>query len=218
MNMKFAALIIACALAAAPLCRAQERDFLTEDEIDQIRLAQEPNLRLELYVQFAKNRIELVKQLMATPKAGRSLLIHDTLEDYTKIIDAIDTVADDALKRKLDISKGMATVMAGEKEMGATLDKLQQNPPQDYARYEFVMQQAAEATHDSAETSAEDLSQRTADVIAADEREKKERESLMTTKEQNERKAADAKTAPNHGRKAPSLLKPGEKPGPNQVQ
>ena len=39
-------------------------------------------------------------------KAGRSLLIHDTLDDYAKIIEAIDVVSEDALKKKRDIAEG----------------------------------------------------------------------------------------------------------------
>ena len=208
--MKFAALFAAGLLALGSMALAQDRDFLTEDEIDQVRLAQDPNMRLALYLQFAKARVELVRQLIATPKPGRSLLIHDTLEDYTHIIEAIDTVGDDALKRHVDISKGMELVKSSEKEMASKLARLEDNPPQDYARYEFVMQQAVEATKDSADLSDEDLHQRAADVEAANAKDKKERESVMTPREVSERKAADQKAAPNQGRKAPTLLKPGE--------
>jgi hypothetical protein len=216
--MKYVAAAFAIVLSLVPLARAQERDFLTEDEIDQVREAQDPNDRVFLYTNFAKTRVELVRQLMATPKPGRSLLIHDTLEDYTKIIEAIDTVTDDALKRHVDISKGLAYVQAGEKEMSAKLEKLKQNPPQDYGRYEFAMQQAVEATSDSNDLNAEDLTKRASDVKAADARDKKSREEVMTAKEVDERKANEKKTAPHQGRKAPTLMKPGEQPGPQQVQ
>src|SRR5919112_2027874 len=102
-------LIVCCLFAAG-----QERDFLTADEADQVRLAQDPNLRLKLYLHFAKQRLDLIQQAVAQEKAGRSKLIHDLLEDYTSIIDAIDTVTEDALKRKADVSLGVQAVAEAE--------------------------------------------------------------------------------------------------------
>ncbi len=217
--MRFRTMAAFCALAVMcglPRAAAQDRDFLNGDEVDQIREAQEPNARLQLYIQFAQQRVALIKQLLSQDKAGRSLLVHDTIEDYGKIIDAIDTVADDALTRKLDITEGMKLVAPAEKEMAADLQKIADKPPKDYPRYEFVLTQALEATQDSAELSAEDMTKRSAEVQAQNDREKKELESMMPAKEAAARKADDKAAAEDKNkRKPPSLLKPGEKP---QVQ
>jgi len=204
---------ILAALLIAGAAFAQQRDFLTSDEVDQIREAQEPNERLKLYVHFAKQRLSMLQQFLNKEKAGRSALIHDTLEDYTHIIEAIDTVADDALKRKVAINEGMKLVATAEAEMLATLQKIEETDPKDLPRYEFALKNAIDTTSDSKELSDEDLTSRAGDVLAKEQKDKADKEAMMGTKEKEDKKTAEAKEAETTPkRKAPSLYKPGEKP------
>lgn len=210
--MRTCTLLALAVLAASPL-RAQN-DFLTADEIDQVREAQEPNTRLNLYVAFAKLRIELVRQLVAKEKAGRSIIIHDQLDQYTKIIEAIDTVADDAIRRKVDVTEGMKAVAGAEKEMLAVLRKVEESAPKDVGRYQFVLKNAIDTTEDSAELSQQDMNTRTADVAAKDERDRKERQSLSTPEKAEEAQQDEKKAASEtkKQRKVPSLRRKGEIP------
>jgi hypothetical protein len=208
-------LLLLSVLAVGPLWA--QRDFLTADEADQVRLAQNPNDRLKLYLYLAKQRINIAQSVLAKEKAGRSILVHNALEDFSQIVEAIDSVADDALKRKLDIKEGMAAVSKGEKELLAGLEKIQDSQPKDLARYEFVLKQAIETTRDSLEGSQEDLKARSAEIQAKEEKENKEREALMQPKDLEAKKAEEKKAAETT-RKAPTLYRKGEQPDQDKQQ
>jgi len=203
--------VLLSAASFVMLAGDQDRDFLTSNEVDQIREAQDPNERLQLYLRFAKLRMELLEQALSKDKPGRSLTIHDTLEDYKSIIEAVDSVADDALRRKQPIDKGMVAVASAEQEFLAKLNKIESSEPKDLGRYKFVLQEAIDATSDSREMSMEDSQKRTAEIAEGDAKEKKDREAAMPTKELKERKQADA-AGDEQKKKVPSLYRPGEKP------
>ncbi|MBZ5577431.1 MAG: hypothetical protein LAP40_12795 [Acidobacteriia bacterium] len=199
-----------CLLLAAPLCA--QRDFLTADEIDQVKDAQEPVLRLKLYAKFAKQRVDLVQNLISKDKAGRSIMIHDTLEDYSKILDAIDDVTDDALIRKRDVALGLQAVVATEKQILPVLQKIRDSQPKDLSRYDFALQQAIETTQDSLQASQEDAGERTKDVEAREAKEQKELKDLTSSEDQKAQQAEDKKAGVGQPqRKAPTLKRPGEK-------
>jgi len=206
--------LLCCLLLAAPL--AAQRDFLNADEIDQIKEAQEPNLRLKLYADFAKQRLDLVKNLLGKEKPGRSILIHDALEDYGKILDAIDTVADSAAGKKTDIQLGLKAVAAAYKSMLPELEKIRESKPKDMERYEFALIQAIETTDDSLKLAQEDLGKRGQDVQTRDAKQRKAIDAEMTPvggKKEDEKKKAETGDEEKPKRKPPTLLKPGEKVG-----
>src|SRR5579863_89530 len=132
-------ILAACAFLAAALPLLAEKDFLTENEIEKVREAQEPSDRLKLYALFAKQRLDQLQRLLEKEKKGRSLAVRELLEDYSSIIDAIDTVSDDALKRGADIAEGTVAVTTSEKRFLAQLQKIQDRNPPDLDLYEVAL-------------------------------------------------------------------------------
>lgn len=208
MNLR---LFLAAALCAACVL-AQDRDFLTPNEVDQVREAQEPNERLALYVHFAAERMDLLKQYLAKDKPGRSIFIHNTLEDYNSIIEAIDSVSDDALTRHVPIDKGTLAVISAEKAFLDQLQKIKDNPARDYERYRFVLDQAMATTSDSRDLAMQDTQKRTSDLTAEDQKERKEREAVMSASEaKSRREQREQNSDSQEQKKVPSLYRPGEK-------
>ncbi|MGA2115800.1 MAG: hypothetical protein ABSH56_13750 [Bryobacteraceae bacterium] len=194
-------------LAAAAMFAQQSRDYLSVDEADQIRAAQEPNARLELYARFARARIDLVKNLLSHDKPGRSILIHNALEDYGRILDAVDNVVDDALMHKRDVAPGLNAVSNQEIAISGMLRKIQTSQPKDLDRYDFVLRDAISGTEDSIAMAREDLGDRALDL---EQRQKEEKKEIQANKSDTQ-KAADGSQTVQDQPKPPTLYRPGEK-------
>jgi hypothetical protein len=194
-------------LAAAAMFAQQSRDFLSADEADQIRAAQEPNARLELYARFARARVDLVKSLLSHDKPGRSILIHNALEDYNSILDAVDRVVDDALEHKKDVAPGLNAVSNQEIAAASMLRKFQAGQPKDLDRYDFVLRDAISGTEDGIAMAREDLGDRALDL---EERRKEEKKEIQAGKS-DAQKAADGSQTVQDQPKPPTLYRPGEK-------
>jgi len=212
MGIRLGTVLLAVVLGS-PMA-ADGRDFLTTDEADQIRLLQETNARLAKYAEFAEQRVDLLASLLAEAKEGRTTLIYETLEDYTRIIEAIDTVADDALLRGVDIGEGIREVITEEEEFLTVLEEIEQGEPADLARYRFVLENAILTTEDSLEINREDLAEREAAVADRENRQREQLEEFMTPAAREHAEAERTeRQEEEESQKAPSLYRPGEEPG-----
>jgi hypothetical protein len=216
--------VIALAGALVSPCFGQ-KDFLTSNEVEQVREAQEPNARLKLYVLFARQRLDQLQKLMEKDKKGRSLGVRDLLNEYAGIVDAMDAVSDDALKRSVDIGLGKVAVRDAERKFLTQLEKIQTSGPSDLDQYSIELKEAIESTNDSLELVLGNSEKRAAELTAEEEKAKKERDELVAAEDALRKKPGDAddpaaaKTADakaqdaTPGRKPPTLLRPGEKVG-----
>jgi hypothetical protein len=209
--------ILAVALLVGASAFGQEilvtKDFLTEFEADQIRLAQDPNERIPAYLQFAKLRLALVDQLLAKVELGRGAKVHDNLSQLGRIIEAVDMVVDDALLRDADISKTITPLLNTERELLGRLEAIQEMDPDDLWRYEFALEDAIYILEDSIEITSEDLVTRKNELIEADDAERAAREKTMSQQRREEVQQVEQerqKEETERERKRPSLLKKGE--------
>jgi hypothetical protein len=222
--MKFPVWLIAAGLALAatlsPVAAAQDRDFLTGDESAQIKDAQDPNARIQLYARFARRRIDLIKSLLSKDKQGRSIVIHDALDDYAQILDAIDSVIDDALVRKIDVKPSMMALANYERDCLPMLKRIRDSHPNDLDRYDFVLKTAIDATTDGIESASADMDERAKDVQHNADVERKAVEHMETPADRDAKKQQQKKDGEQQQpsqRKPPTLLRPGEKLGPTGV-
>lgn len=131
-------------------------DPLTEDEVQQIRDNKtNPNERIKLYLKFVDERLDAVKQLVATQR-GRdwSAQVRDKLEEFTRLCDELQDNLDMYDQAHADIRKSLRDLKEDAAKWPATLDALPAN--QNYEFSEKTAQEAAQSALDEAKQLAEE--------------------------------------------------------------
>jgi len=122
--MKPVLIISALILSNLPAIAGQHnRDPLNDLEIDKLRdAAQEPEVRLRLYIEFARARLEKLEQVRADEKAAnRDQLTRDALQDFLEVYDELNTNVDTFADRGDDLRKALKPVIEADTEFGSKL-------------------------------------------------------------------------------------------------
>jgi hypothetical protein len=151
-----------CLLSAAR--GQQKRDPLTDPEIDQLRdTAMDPDLRLKLYVTFARDRLVALEKARSDPKtADRGLVTHDGLQDFLDVYDELNDNIDTYVGRKSDLRKVLKVVIDGDTEFQAKLRALRDDATAKKAeseQYEFLLTNALDTLDSSVQDHRQLLSE-----------------------------------------------------------
>jgi hypothetical protein len=139
--MRCFAAILAGLLLSAPL-RAQKvkREPLTDAQIDQIRdTGMEPNERVVLYTKFLDEHAKTIKQLTSRVRsAGRGRRLDNELQDFTALMDELNSKLDFDSERKADIRKALKPLAEATDRWLGTLRGLAAEPAFEVARAEAI--------------------------------------------------------------------------------
>jgi chromosome segregation ATPase len=148
-----------CALVAllnSPAWAQRQRDSLTNPEVDQLRdTALEPDLRVKLYVKFARARLASLEPAQSDSKTtDRGKETHDRLQEFLDVYDEMNENIDTYVDRKSDLRKALKAVIEADTEFQAKLRALKDaaNTAKEEAKqYEFLLSTALETLDSSAQ-------------------------------------------------------------------
>jgi hypothetical protein len=155
MKTGFLSILVALIWVTVLPLRAQRRvDPLTPEEIDLLRdSAIEPEPRMKLYVQFARERLVKLEQMRNDPKTtDRPGQTHRMLEDFLAVYNELNDNLDNFEGRKADLRKAMKVVVEADTEFQAKLRALKDDPrtsKQEAAEYQFVLSDTLETVDNS---------------------------------------------------------------------
>ena len=127
---------------------------LNPKEIDELRdAAQQPALRMKLYVEFARARLVALEEMRADPKVkDRAQQTHDKLANFLAVYDELNDNIDTFVERKEDLRKPLKMVIEADNEFQAKLRALQSardSNPSEAEHYQFVLDNAVETVDTS---------------------------------------------------------------------
>ena len=123
----------------------------------------EPDLRLKLYVAFARARLAALDKARSDPKTtDRGLATHDGLQDFLDVYDEFNENIDTYVGRKSDLRKALKIVIDGDTEFQAKLRALRDDATakkEEQEHYEFLLTNALETLDSSAQDHRQLLSE-----------------------------------------------------------
>ena len=160
-------------LLAPPLGAQRRHDPFNSVEINQLRdAALDPDVRLKLYVTFARDRMNKLETMRADPKTtDRARQTHDMLEDFLAVYDELNDNVETYAGRRDDIRKPLKLIIEADTEFQAKLRALKDaahTDPAEAKQYEFLLSNAI----DTVDASADDHRQTATEVEAYVKRKK----------------------------------------------
>lgn len=149
----YAALL--CAIAAPitlPARAAQgEKDYLSEQEADKIREAQDPASRIKLYMSFAEDRLQKFQYEVNRPQHEAQYIdiLNDLMNAYVGCVDDAADQVDVAQEKQQNVREAVKIMKAKDIEFLAVLQKLDQATGPDFEQYRYTLEDAIEGTKEA---------------------------------------------------------------------
>jgi hypothetical protein len=195
-------------LAPVVLARAQKGDFLTGEEEDKVRQAQDPSGRIEVYVDLAQVRLDRLDKFRKEPKNSEydvEAFLNKQLDEYLSLNGELRNWIEEQAQRHGDMRKGLRKLVEVYSKQLEQLRVIRQAPGNYASAYAGSLPDAMTDVSDLLDGATKALSDQQKQFADSKEQEKaatrlsKERikeEEKRTKEEKKLRKQQQHKSAP----------------------
>jgi dsDNA-binding SOS-regulon protein len=159
-TLMISALLLAVSLGVA---RGEEKgDYLSEEEADQLRDAQDPSERIEKYLSFAEVRLERfddVRNRPPNPDYDIPAYLDTQLDQYIRITDALKDWIEDHYDRHDDMRAGLKKILEMGPHQLEQLRRIEQSSDPYAAGYRRSLSDAIEDFTDAVDGATKALSE-----------------------------------------------------------
>lgn len=155
--MTSAIITVLSLLLLSPALKAQQHhhDPLNDLEVERLRdAAQDPEVRLKLYVDFARARLDKLQQVHADEKAAdRAQQMRAALQEFLDVYDELSVNVDTYADRGADLRTALKPVIEADTEFGSKLRAFKDSltsSRQETENYDFLVSSALEAVDEAA--------------------------------------------------------------------
>ena len=126
--------------APAMTALAQKPDYISDEEEDKIREAQEPSARIDVYLTLAQSRLDRIEEFRSKPmdpQYDNGAYIDHLLDQYISLTDELKNWIQDQYDRRGDMRKGLRNVLEMGPKQLHDLGRIQESPDAyaaDYAK------------------------------------------------------------------------------------
>ena len=184
------ALLLVVSLGAAR--GAEKGDYLSDDEVDQLREAQDPSQRIETYLAFAQVRLERFddyRNRPPNPDYDIPGYLDTQLDQYIRITDALKDWIEDHFDRHDDMRAGLKKVLEMGPHQLEQLRHIEQSSDPYAAGYRKSLSDAIDDFTDALDGATKALSEQTK-VFGELKREEKADAQTVKDREKEEKKSA----------------------------
>jgi septal ring factor EnvC (AmiA/AmiB activator) len=161
MRSLFALIALSLLLLARPAFAARDRkEFLTDEEQDKLREAQDPSQRIEVYLALAQvrlDRFEEFRKKPADPRYDNGAYLDSLLDHYIALNEELKNWIDDQYERHGDMRRGLRALMQSGSRQLEELRRIQQSPDSYASAYKKTLQDAIDELSDTLDGSAKAL-------------------------------------------------------------
>ena len=128
-----------------------EKDYLSPEEADKIRDAQDPSDRIKLYMTFAQDRLDKFEYEVNRPQheAQYDDILNSLMNAYVGCVDDAADQIDVAQEKQTDVREAVKLMKAKDSEFLAKLQKFDQASGPDFEAYRYTLEDAIEGTKEA---------------------------------------------------------------------